>query len=62
MKIARAVNGHYNNDLSRSEWEEIIVKEGNVKKKIFMSNLVIENLSFLSPRENERVKVAWKSS
>ena len=38
-------------------------KEENMKiDETFMNNLVEHNLSYLSPRENERVKVARKVS
>ena len=58
-----AVNVHSTNVASRNEWEGILEKEGNVKKKkICLINLVAESLLRLSLRKHERVKVARKSS
>ena len=49
------------NNVSRSGWEAMFDKEGIVKeKKIWLTNLEAENLSRLSPRESERVKIAPK--
>ena len=57
------VNGHESNNVSRSKSESMFEKEGNVKKnKVCLTNLLVDNSSYLCPHESERVTIARKAS
>ena len=59
----RTVSGCKSNNVSRSEWEFVFEKEGIAKKnKVYSTNLVANNLSYLSTHDHERVRLARKAS
>ena len=58
----RAVNGHASNSVARIEWRPVFEKEGSNGKKICLTNLVAEKLSYLPALDHERVKAARKDS
>ena len=58
-----AVNGCESKRVSKSEWESMFEKEGNVKEnKACLTNLVAENLSYWSLHECERARIDRKVS